>query len=274
MTTLHMPTQNEAETVIVDPETALRWLEFNTGNRRLSMDNVDRLASDIKAGRWQFNGETIKFDREGRLIDGQHRLAAIVRAGVPLRLLVVRNLPPESQLTIDIGTQRRVSQQLRIIGMLNANEVAATAATLHRYLNHPDKIWSTANMPSKTEHIEFVQSHSDLLAHACSVAQRAHKATFIRRTSFGATFAAAHLAGWGQDFDSFAESFCSGANLAEGDSRLALRNTAMRYRRSHSTWDTQVLMACTLKAFNAYIQAKEVKLLRYTRDELPMPVIG
>ena len=82
----------------ITPATAKAWLEeHNTKNRTIKKAHVARLAADMKQGRWVGeNGESIKFDVDGRLADGQHRLAACVASGVTITSLVVRDIPTDS----------------------------------------------------------------------------------------------------------------------------------------------------------------------------------
>ena len=60
-------------------------------------------AADMKAGRWQLNGEAIKFDKNGHLLNGQHRLHAVVRADTTIQMLVISGLDPETRTTMDSG---------------------------------------------------------------------------------------------------------------------------------------------------------------------------
>jgi hypothetical protein len=69
--------------MMVTPELAKQWLEANTHNRPLSEELVIAYMVDMLDGRWQYNGDAIRFDHTGRLIDGQHRLHACIEAGVP-----------------------------------------------------------------------------------------------------------------------------------------------------------------------------------------------
>src|SRR5438105_4834244 len=67
--------------VKVTPELARQWLESNEDNRRLSDEWVRKLARDMVNDEFPNVGETLKFDEKGRLIDGQHRLRAVVLSG-------------------------------------------------------------------------------------------------------------------------------------------------------------------------------------------------
>lgn len=109
---------------IITPDTAKQWLEKNTQNRSLRWPYVIRLASVLQRGEWIFNGAPIVFDSNGRLLDGQHRLAACVESGVSIVSLVVRGTTSEAFLTIDLGIPRRYSDALHIEGNANASYLA------------------------------------------------------------------------------------------------------------------------------------------------------
>jgi len=102
------------EQLEVTPDLAQDWLTtHNTSNRPLNKLAVERYASDMAAGRWALNGTTIVFDVSGTLVDGQHRLAAVVSAQVTIDALVVRGVPQGSFATIDVGKLRTVSDSLK-----------------------------------------------------------------------------------------------------------------------------------------------------------------
>ena len=116
----------------VTPEMAAQWLEtHNTGNRSIRLAHVTRLASDMSDGNWvASNGESIKFDIDGRLVDGQHRLSACVLANIPISCLVVRGVAPDCYATIDIGRQKNTSDFLAANAFKNATLMASTAKLL------------------------------------------------------------------------------------------------------------------------------------------------
>ena len=87
--------------VDISPELAEEWLGKNHGNRNQRDHKIIAYTRDIKDGNWLQTGETIKFDTDGRLIDGQHRLEAIHRSGETLRMLVVMGLSPHVQSVLD-----------------------------------------------------------------------------------------------------------------------------------------------------------------------------
>lgn len=122
-------TRADVAIVMVDGAVAARWLERNTNNRTIRRSGVERYKNDIAAGRFHFAGDPVRFDVTGNLLDGQHRLTAIVESeeGTTVPLLVVRGLAPEAQRVMDQGIRRSAADQLGLRGVKGASFVAAAA---------------------------------------------------------------------------------------------------------------------------------------------------
>ena len=116
----------------VTPELAAEWLEANPRNRKINQRHVSALAVEIRAGRWLVTGEAIKLTADGQLLDGQHRLWAVLEAGMPIRTMVVRGIQSEAQLVMDTGAARKPGQGLGLLGYANANATAAALSVLAR----------------------------------------------------------------------------------------------------------------------------------------------
>jgi hypothetical protein len=118
----------KAELIDVTPQMAARWLaETNTHNRTLRGPAVAAYARDMTEGRWHTSGEAIKFAVDGTLLDGQHRLAAIARAGVAIATFVVFGLRREAQDVMDSGRKRSAGDALQLAGMRNVGRLSAAA---------------------------------------------------------------------------------------------------------------------------------------------------
>jgi hypothetical protein len=77
----------------VTPELASYYLSLShEDNRPLDQHKAWKLELAIRNDEWKLNNHLIAFDPEGRLVDGQHRLHAIVKAGVGVDIGVVRGL--------------------------------------------------------------------------------------------------------------------------------------------------------------------------------------
>lgn len=125
--TMNMSSDRITSTVImVTAEIAQRWLTRNKKNRQLADTTMNRYRSEMSNGLWQFAADPIRFDVDGNLIDGQHRLTAL--AGLPdatIPMLVVRGLPADTQMVMDQGQKRTPGQQLQLMGTKNGHNVAS-----------------------------------------------------------------------------------------------------------------------------------------------------
>lgn len=119
--------QLAAEVVTVDPELAREWLGRNTRNRVKKPRKIEQYARDMAEGRWQLTGESIKFGTDGRLLDGQNRLQALIQADTSVTFLVVRNVKPQAQDVMDSGVARTVADALSMAGVENAQRSTGAA---------------------------------------------------------------------------------------------------------------------------------------------------
>lgn len=101
---------------LITPEQASQWLQKNTRNRKLRESFVSELAKKIKNGQWQPHTlDAIGFFEDGTLANGQHRLSAIAKAGVPVYAKVEFNVPMDAAICIDAGKSRTASDNIKIV---------------------------------------------------------------------------------------------------------------------------------------------------------------
>jgi hypothetical protein len=115
----------------IDPGKAAEYLEHNDVNRTIRPHKVTEYARAMKAGRWRVNGAGIVFDDEGHLVDGQHRLKAIIESDTTIVLLVTRGVSPNVRPTVDEGIKRQFKDDLAMTGVVSAH---ANAALLRKIL--------------------------------------------------------------------------------------------------------------------------------------------
>ncbi len=121
----------------ITPKIAAEWLKTMVVNRPLTGRRVLQFGLEMEAGTWVVNGESIKFNAAGNLIDGQHRLEACVLSGTPFNSYVIRGISDERAFaTIDVGKTRTHGDIFSIAGFTNPNNVAATAMLLYYYKNN------------------------------------------------------------------------------------------------------------------------------------------
>lgn len=85
----------EVTVEIIDVGQAALYLSNNAKHRPIKEKKVAEYMAEMRDGKWRLNGKTICFDTTGRLLNGQHRLSAVIRSGVPLTTVVIRGLDPD-----------------------------------------------------------------------------------------------------------------------------------------------------------------------------------
>ncbi len=116
------------EIVTVTPEVAIDLLERNALNRPLSDQHVARIAGQITAGKWRFNGDTIKIATSEDVLDGQHRLWAVIEAKRPIETIIVRGIDRDAFATIDtLRKPRSLGDTVALAGTLRHRSAVAVA---------------------------------------------------------------------------------------------------------------------------------------------------
>ena len=265
----------KAELVMITPSMATKWLDdHNQGNFRvIHNDRIVAYSNDITAGNWESNGATIVFDLDGDLLDGQHRLAAIVHADISVQMLVVTDSPATAQ-RVDRGKPRSVAQWLSHKGIKNAAVVAAVARLC---LMHERGMWSRVSANKRDvsdDHIiDFAMRHRNSMANDKAIkisglsGAMIHAVVFIGSGYRG--YEANEVTKW------FVESLRSGANLNETDAVFHLRSILMLKRATlHVTYFMARMM--TTKAWNKTAKGEactknSVRLLGTGPDKSRLP---
>jgi hypothetical protein len=144
----------------ITPNVAQSYLGTMASNRTLSVKRVDKYAHLMATDQWQLNGQTIVFEA-GRLIDGQHRLRAVIKAGIAVAFLVVRGADSDSFETIDTGASRTLAHALSVEGIPSVHWVASAVRWISRWergvINGPDITLTNR------EGLELIRRHPAIL---------------------------------------------------------------------------------------------------------------
>lgn len=125
----------------VTPQQAAVWLKENTHNRPLKPSVVRRYAREMLAGRWMLTHQGIAFSASGWLLDGQHRLAAVVESGVTVPMILWTGMPDETQIAVDDHVKRSPFDAISLLDGCDytATEVQIARTLVRSYVNFSDK---------------------------------------------------------------------------------------------------------------------------------------
>ncbi len=259
--------------VTVTPDMALEMLEKNTMNRNIDQKRVDKYARDMKSGRWVLNGTTIVFADDGTLLDGQHRLWAIVEADVPIQLLIVYNADKDSIVTMDIGKIRTASNIMQI--ERSAHSVTAAMLTkllwLHENVDR-NLAPKTCRMNVSNDDLrKFYNECKDKIECAANIAE--HGAHHFVKSHMALAFCVIGCrTAYHDKLESFFETLKTGSNIGTKHPIMTLRNRLLENRMGVRELSVQETLAAYIRVWNAFVRGKDLTVIRWNATE-PMPEV-
>lgn len=254
---------NEQQKLVVriTPAIAQRWLaQTKTLNRTLKEAKIVEYAGIMSEDDWALNGETIKLDVDGEVMDGQHRLHACIRSGMPFVSYVITGLPRAVFDTIDMGTKRTVGDALGMRGIKNCNVVAGAARWVYAYQKKQLKNQRKLNFPAP-QVFEFIRKDQEKYEESAAWGMKA-------RAHLGPTTGAAlHYLFAKVDregADSFMHDLATGADLKKSDAILALRKKLLDNRNAKYRAGPDEVFAWCVTAWNRRRGGLDTKVLKGT----------
>lgn len=266
----------------VTPQMAEAFLNKNTFNRPLRSGQVERYARDMAADRWLKNGATIVFMTDGTLLDGQHRLFAIIEAACMnpnfkgVYMIIVRDADREALSTIDTGLARSYAdyKKLEAGGTGHTfpypNLVAAVLRLAFWYETAWPKIQIRSNKVSHQELDMLLEKHPQFPELIGDIGA----SDKLKRLGGGTTTAFVYATG-GENFPNEARAWLE--ILKHGDAEkthpaMVLRQQLIDKALAAKVVDQPTRLVWTIKSWNAFAQGEDIGRIRWGLDE-PMPAI-
>jgi hypothetical protein len=257
------PLEPYAEVLTITPEVAAEFLKRHVKNRPIKDRVVAAYSRDMKAGRWRLTGEAIKFNTRGELDDGRHRCKAIILAKVPVRMMVVWNVPPEAQEVMDSGIKRSANDQLFMRGVKNATVLSAAARLA---LTEPGAGFVTTEErivnPTNSEIAAWIDTHPQI--HRCAeIGKSYYKQIYLQPSVAALTWMRLSAI----DLEACALFFHSVANMTTdgpGDPRLALARRLQYLSTEKTRQNGAMLIGLVYRAWNAWRRGKSLSKLTMT----------
>jgi hypothetical protein len=259
---MQLPNGATVKWMTVTPALAIEWLKCNRGNRDQKRDAKESFVLDMLGSNWLETHQGICFDDQNDLLDGQHRLEAIVASGVPQSFMVFFHWPSavagkktNARQVIDSGTVRTIVDHLKMHhGFKNAAELKRTAAVIGMLCVQRRAKLTLAQILNILElfvdHINFAITHRAL-------------AKAFRSANVLGAIAFAHAAR-PEETEKFYARFTTGANLENGGVVLMLRNFFISDdARKFQLKDSHLRIALAELVLQAvYLDANKKKVLR------------
>lgn len=243
---------------VVTPALAEEWLKQNTNNRPIKPTVIERYVRMMEANAWQLSGDPIRFNGDGSLLDGQHRLQAVVESGKDIESVVIRGLTHESQEVMDTGAKRNFGDVLALRGYKNTTSLAAAITFGLRYENDWLKIHKH---PTVNEQLTWLHQHPEVIEYVNVVANSS-----VMRLA-NKTVVAAIMHYTAKEMPGEAEYFFlragEGINLEKDSPEFALAKFMMNQKTRSRKAPIKYVQACTIKAWNAFVLGKKVQSLSW-----------
>lgn len=269
------------QVIRLTPSIAESLIARNDHNRPLRQGVVDMIARDMIEGRWELNGATLVVASTGRLLDGQHRLHAYVKAArqepeIQIGVVLVDGVDESTFGSIDRGNRRSVADIIALDGYKNATTLSAGAVLSYAFDRTGDPFSGAAiARPSSSVIIEHIKSTPGLVKAASDVTGEYGQLSMIMQKSVACfclhTFRRHDSIAANEFFRQIASGDCG----RDGSPTLTLRNKLISSRLAEdgvkgsasSRGAKENCCILTFKAFRYFCSGASLRLLRIQSGE-------
>lgn len=272
---------------LITPEKASEYLALNLENNRNRVKTtIEQYARDMSTGKWQINGQAVKFDQCGRLFDGQHRMEACIQSERPFWTLVVRNVANEAFATYDDRATKGFGAALESRGVKYPTGVAAL---VDRLLRWDSGRYTTSYQPTLIELEEYLNDHPEIFgliqSEVISAARNSGRSDtegvrIVQPRSAALAYALFSRIDQGLADEIMSKLFSGDIDTSKERVLLQARNYLINLRNNKKaplsgSMGEKIEVACLIKTWNHWIQGSEPKTARAfalaDTEAFPMP---
>lgn len=266
----------EVQKKLITPAKAVELLQSNVKNRRPKNPVVLKYARDMASGKWKNDTfEMIKISKSGIVLDGQHRLMAVVKSNTPIYFHVVEGLDDSIFDVLDTGSVRNASDVFKINNVKNSSTIPAIINVYEILKNN--KSGRTIQVHSKKTNADLLDEYNLNPKKWDNISTESH----TLYAQFGKILSTSFIGGFIALFDDinyddsrrFMSQLCSGKNV-ENDTINMLRMRLVNEKVSVNKISTATKQALVIKCWNAFRENKVYKILKFTpsTDQFPKAI--
>lgn len=255
--------------VIMTPALAKNILEIrNVSNRKVTPTNVRLIGKAMVEDKWDFNGDSIRFDENGNMIDGQHRLLAIINTGVSVPMVIMTGIKKDAFDTIDIGTKRSASDIFSINKIKNEVLTASVVKFIYAFKN--GKYSANRNTVRNLQNHEIMDYYNSLPNIEESISFASKLKTKGQKLLAPSVLGGMHYLLSEVDPEmatEFMQQLYVGSNLSENSPIIPLRNRLIKTKIDKNfTITNTVLLQSIIFVWDKVMAGKTCKTLKVPED--------
>jgi hypothetical protein len=257
---------------LITPKMAERMLLKNKKNRNANRKTIEFYSDLMKNGQWKRNTfELIKFSEAGDLLDGQHRLMAVVQSKTDTYFHVGYNVPNEVFDVLDTGKKRNASDVFNIQGVKNSNILPSI---IRYYTNLSAK--NIANQAvSNTEILELYQQNESYWQEVARFTANNYikYSKLLTPQEMGGTFAYIFENDSKENAQGFIEDLVHGVNIRTNAISLLTKKLMDNKLSRVKNLPPTIKKALILKTYLLWKNSKDAKILKFTKDSETFPFL-
>jgi hypothetical protein len=266
--------KQEIKELLVTPQLASEFLKMNVNNRTLSEKKAAYYAAQMKKGLWKRNTfEFIKIAENGVILDGQHRLAGVIIAGVPVYFHIVYNVNEDVFDVLDTGMSRSATDIFNIANIKNACSVPSI---MKLYLDLSNQCFNKrAKQYSNAEllliHENDIEFYDDITRLAINVYKTYNRLITTQQIGgIAGCIAKKYSINTANEF--FTD--LSRGNNERTNAGYLLTQKLMKSKLSkYHKLNYEIVIPLVLKTFNFWINRKNVKILKFDPEVEKFPYL-
>ena len=227
---------------------------INVGNRKISKDRITQYRRDMDNGDWEFNGDAIRIDENGVLIDGQHRLTAVVLSGNPREFLVIKGVRAATKHTIDSGKGRTGGDALSIqanVAFLASHTISGAITMFEKYKKSGFGSAGGGNRLTTSGILSAYENRKDLIDTSFSMMKDIAPMKGLLLPKVEILFLFMVFSELNEkDAASYMKKILTGAEVSAGSVELHIRDIMLDHKMKISKINKATLMNSILKCWN------------------------
>lgn len=268
----------KTEIKTITPELAKEILQKNKRNRPISDRIVSYYADQMKRGQWMLNGEGIIISDGGILLNGQHRLYAVIESGATIETLFITDVPDETFVTMDQGKTRTAGDVFGTLGITNPNNTAAIVSAYlvmksNRKVSGSDGVDFRQLKKSKADILNAYNEYPELFNAIMHFSVKLYQKSRMMRVSEIGSYMA-YLVIDKKHSQAVVWKFFNqlfGYDNASNSTITMLRDKLINARLSNYKLTSKYKRAIFTKTWNAYLSGQELKSFRWNEKTDTMP---